>query len=695
MLSILLYLIVNSDISSEKQEIDSFVATGNTDGDKENTEIENTEIENNDLEHILEISPHEEYATGVDDNVGTNSKDLSFSQDIFLHIIESLKDITPEWLHKSMHGENVEDVSPKLVFLLLVISISLLTLHIVSLIFDKVSREKPLLAKIASLDKALFKARNELMIVRRELDEARSKMSYKETVTAKTEDYTKSTVVDSIKKESPARSNLQQPPAHLLKEIETLKVEKDKYEKETQSMTNQNQEIIKSLEIKTEEAKKLEIKLEDTCKELKEAENMVKEVLQKERERQQASKNQDELVQAIDTLRIQLDNQKKSVQKYESKIAKRETELKGKVQEVRKLRADAANANLAVDKVTLEKENLSKIVEEHKLKEEDMERKLKELEEELIDFNDTKSQLSTVQDNLDIKESELETTSREVAILKETLQSLTDEQLGKRSSAPAQVVESSLRDKDNENDNGSNEDDGDGWDNQSFDGFGDEDSSKSGADVTASIDDNVTNESKASLESSNQIDNRIVAAVQEMAQYKVDLSKATEACSQLNSQLTVAEGEKTRIANQLSDNEKELQIARAAKDEAVRVKIEIEQKHQVLTDYYNQREAELQKQLGLLSSKLGDANEGSESSAKKLTHLFEELESYKSQCKSYKAEMEEQERSLKSQNALLEKRHHESWVTVRQESRKNADAQVISNLKLCLHFCIYAILFLH
>ena len=51
------------------------------------------------------------------------------------------------------------------------------------------------------------------------------------------------------------------------------------------------------------------------------------------------------------------------------------------MQEVRKLRADAANANLAVDKVTLEKENLSKIVDEHKLKEEDMERKLRELEE--------------------------------------------------------------------------------------------------------------------------------------------------------------------------------------------------------------------------------------------------------------------------------------------------------------------------
>ena len=144
----------------------------------------------------------------------------------------------------------------------------------------------------------------------------------------------------------------------------------------------------------------------------------------------------------------------------------------------------------------------------------------------------------------------------------------------------------------------------------------------------------------------------------------------------LNHIPAIAEKEKSDITCQLSDHEKELEMSRAAKNEAVRVKLEIEQKHQVLTDYYNQREAELQKQLGLLSAKLGNAEEGSDSTSKKLSHLFDELESYKAQCKSYKAEMEEQERSLKAQNAALEKRHHESWVTVRQENRKMADAQV-------------------
>jgi hypothetical protein len=166
-----------------------------------------------------------------------------------------------------------------------------------------------------------------------------------------------------------------------------------------------------------------------------------------------------------------------------------------------------------------------------------------------------------------------------------------------------------------------------------------------------------------------------LSTVQEMAQYKVDLAKATKACERLSNELTIAENERHHISCQLSDHENELKTSRAAKDEAVRAKLEVEQKHNVLTDYYNQREAELQKQLGILSAKLGDAEEGSDSTAKKLSHIFEELESYKAQCKSYKTEMEEQERSLKAQNATLEKRHHESWVTVRQESRKMADAQ--------------------
>ena len=63
-----------------------------------------------------------------------------------------------------------------------------------------------------------------------------------------------------------------------------------------------------------------------------------------------ANNNNNELIKAVDTLRDQLNLQKEALQKYEGKIKRRETELKEKTQELRKLRAEAANAKLQVDK---------------------------------------------------------------------------------------------------------------------------------------------------------------------------------------------------------------------------------------------------------------------------------------------------------------------------------------------------------
>ncbi len=62
----------------------------------------------------------------------------------------------------------------------------------------------------------------------------------------------------------------------------------------------------------------------------------------------------------------------------------------------------------------------------------------------------------------------------------------------------------------------------------------------------------------------------------------------------------------------------------------------------MLTAYFNQRESDLQKQLGMTANRLSDTTSDGESAAKKLTALTEEAEVYKSQIKSMKKEMEEQ-----------------------------------------------------
>ena len=164
-------------------------------------------------------------------------------------------------------------------------------------------------------------------------------------------------------------------------------------------------------------------------------------------------------------------------------------------------------------------------------------------------------------------------------------------------------------------------------------------------------------------------------AIQDGAQLKVELRKAQEACEKLSDQLVQAETAKDDFEKLYREQGEEMEIARKIKEKSVQDKDELAKKLEVLTTYFNQRESDLQKQLGMTANRLTDTATSSESATKRIALLQEEVESYKSQLNSLRVEMEEQERSLKSQNANLERKQHESWVTVRQETRRSAEAQ--------------------
>merc|ERR1719245_1647026 len=243
-----------------------------------------------------------------------------------------------------------------------------------------------------------------------------------------------------------------------------------------------------------------------------------------------------------------------------------------------------------------------------------------------------KDNLNEVKEKLDDKDAELEAANTEVAVLKETIDALKNGLAIKSDNNPVK------------SDNGFEE--GDGWD----------------------VEDDVDIPS-----SSNDIVD--LEAITDYARIKVDLQKAQSACETLTEQLTTAETMKEQFEGEAKKFREEAEVARKAKEAVLEEKNEMTKKHEVLTSYFNQREAELQKQLGVQTQRLDEVEVDSESVSKKLNMLYDELESYKSQCKSLKQEMEEQERSLKTQNAALEKKQHESWVTVRQETRKLTEAQ--------------------
>jgi hypothetical protein len=198
-------------------------------------------------------------------------------------------------------------------------------------------------------------------------------------------------------------------------------------------------------------------------------------------------------------------------------------------------------------------------------------------------------------------------------------------------------------------------------------------------------------------------------AIQDNAQLKVDLRKAQEACEKLTSQLTEAESARDEMEQQMAEQVAELDVARKVKEQSLRDKADIEKKLDVLTTYFNQRESDLQKQLGMTANRLTDTASSSESAAKTIQTLQEENEVLKEKIKTLERELVEQvslrntrrlfvgqflklmetivvlrcyknfllwqERSLKAQNISLEKKQHESWVSQRQEARRSAEAQ--------------------
>merc|ERR1719430_2088397 len=114
---------------------------------------------------------------------------------------------------------------------------------------------------------------------------------------------------------------------------------------------------------------------------------------------------------------------------------------------------------------------------------------------------------------------------------------------------------------------------------------------------------------------------------------------------------------------------------REVRDEVVKDRGDVQRRLDVLTEFFNKKEAELQKQLGLQSAKFGDVSTDAESTARKLISVTSELDSTGAQVKLLRAELEDQEKSLKASVAAQEKKAHENWVAARQAERRLTEVQ--------------------
>merc|ERR1719411_1571384 len=93
----------------------------------------------------------------------------------------------------------------------------------------------------------------------------------------------------------------------------------------------------------------------------------------------------------------------------------------GAAQELRKLRAEAANAKLQVDKVISERDGLKSKIEALEAMELELTDQNSELQVQISVMDSVKQSLSATKEKLDEKEAELEAATTEVAVLKETI----------------------------------------------------------------------------------------------------------------------------------------------------------------------------------------------------------------------------------------------------------------------------------
>lgn len=120
--------------------------------------------------------------------------------------------------------------------------------------------------------------------------------------------------------------------------------------------------------------------------------------------------------------------------------------------------------------------------------------------------------------------------------------------------------------------------------------------------------------------------------------------------------------------------EKELETSAIARAEAERRSVEARTKLDVLSNYFKDRELQLQKEVGMQEVERRQRETEASTVTQQLALLEQQCQSYKSQLSSLRQEMELSERNYKNQVADQEKRAHENWLAARAAERKLEEA---------------------
>merc|ERR1711892_888224 len=227
---------------------------------------------------------------------------------------ESSEHLVPEWLTVIAHEQGF--INSDRIALVGIIAITLLLLHFINMFMDRSTREKPLIRRIAEMDRKLFASTNEVLILKKEMGENGGSS------------------IDSGAS------------AQVVREME-LQLEQARLELETSRQTVHKEGERYSMTISQLEISRQEVMTAQ--EEARQSQEMVEELLANQKDKSGGA--DDKLMEVVQQLQTQLESQKNMLQKYEPKLKKKEKENKELTKQLKQMRADVANANLETDKL--------------------------------------------------------------------------------------------------------------------------------------------------------------------------------------------------------------------------------------------------------------------------------------------------------------------------------------------------------
>jgi len=502
--------------------------------------------------------------------------------------------MVPEWLTVIAHEQGY--INSERISLVGIIAITLLLLHFINMFMDRSTREKPLIKKIAEMDRKLFAATNEVLILRKEMADGTGSSG------------------DSLLSSQHVREKEM--------ELEQVKLELETSRRAVEQEGERSKITLNQLEVAQQE-------LRTAQEEARQSQEMVEELLSNQKDK--AGTADDKLMEVVQQLQTQLENQKNMLQKYEPKLKKKEKENKEMTKQLKQMRADVANANLETEKIRKEmietsktKEELSSKLDEISKNEEEWKSLTDLLQSQLDEKSESvghmETEIASLKSRISVFKNEAESKEEQLEILQETLDELQNRKVGKKEN---------LKDED-----------GEGWD---------------------------VDEEGWEVEDMNE--------VKELAKLRVENKKYSELKDSLQQEIADLKNKFEAASVDLEKYKTEASSLREARDEVIKEQTDVQRRLDVLTEFFNKKEAELQKQLGLQSARFGDVSTDAESTARQLISVTTELEATQEQLKIVKSELEDQERSLKASVASQEKKAHENWVAARQAERKLTELQ--------------------